>query len=169
MVCWKHDWAGASGGLQVLELRKLFGRARDVFLIAYRDQFWRQLPDGRKPSKLWSVPSTSGPDDLLLVYRPPEPGETKPGAVTDVFRVMTAPERIESPAWRDEADWMASIQRVARLGRPISFPRLRELGAHGGIESRPRRTDQWPALYRALVSQGNPTHSLRAYAPLHGR
>jgi hypothetical protein len=64
VVCWKHDWAGAPAGLQVLELRKLFGRARDVFLIAYRDEFWRQLPQDRTPTKLWSVPSTSGPDDL---------------------------------------------------------------------------------------------------------
>ena len=57
----------------MLELRKFFGRARDVFLIAYRDQFWRRLPADRGPTDLWSVLSTSGLDDLLLIYRPPEP------------------------------------------------------------------------------------------------
>jgi hypothetical protein len=169
VVCWKHDWAGAPAGLQVLELRKLFGRARDVFLIAYRDEFWQQLPHDRTPTKLWSVPSTSGPGDLLLIYRPPEPGEDEPGAVTDVFRVVTAPERVTKPEWRNEPDWMASIQRVAGLRQPLSFARLRHLRAHGGIESRPRRTEQWPKLYREIVEHGHPTHSLRQFAPVDAR
>jgi hypothetical protein len=102
----------------------------------------------------------------LLVYRPPEPGEREPGAVTDVFRIITAPERVKKPAWRAEPDWMASIQRVARLRRPLFFPRLRQLGAHGGIESRPRRTEQWPRLYRAITEHGRPSHSLEQYAPI---
>ena len=166
IVCWQHNWAGAPNGLQVLELRKLFGRARDVFLVAYRDEFWRDLPRDRKATDLWSVPSTSGPDDVLLIYRPPDPGDRKPGAVTDVFRVATAPERMKQPGWRTEPDWMASIQRVARLRAPIPFDRLRQIDAHGGIESRPRRTEQWRALHRVIVEEGQPTHSLSRYAPL---
>jgi hypothetical protein len=37
VVCWKHDWPGMPAGLAPLELRKLFGHSRDVFLVAYRD------------------------------------------------------------------------------------------------------------------------------------
>ncbi len=166
IVCWKHDWPSPPSGLQVLELRKMFGLARDVFMIVYRDQFWRELPRDRKPTNLWSVPSTCGPDDLLLIYRPAEPDDSTPGAVTDVFRVITPPERVDRPGWRDEPDWMASIQRVARLRSPITFARLRKLRAHGGIEARPRRTEEWPALHRVLTREGRPTHSLARYAPV---
>jgi hypothetical protein len=61
---------------------------------------------------------------------------------------------------------MGEIQRVARLGDPIPFARLKMLGAHGGIESRPRRTKLWPSLYDEIVRAGNPSHSLTRYAAL---
>lgn len=164
VVCWKHDWPTMPAGLAPLELRKLFALARDVFIVAYRDEFWRKLPDDREPGGLWSVPSSAGPDDLLLVYRPQTAGME--GAVTDVFRVHTPPASVARPAWRDDPDWMAEIQRVASLKSPITFSRLRELGAHGGIESRPRRTKLWPALYAELTGPGRPSHSLSRYAML---
>lgn len=159
VVCWKHDWPSMPAGLAPLELRKLFGMARDVFIVAYRDEFWANLPGDREPAGLWSVPSSAGPDDLLLIYRPRN-GQSS-GAVTDVFRVHTPPERVKTPRWRDDPDWMAQIQRVAWLGNPIPFSRLRDLGAHGGIESRPRRTEQWPALYSELTRRAEPSHSLK--------
>lgn len=61
---------------------------------------------------------------------------------------------------------MADIQRVASLRQPIPFSRLEALGAHGGIESRPRRTKQWSALYREIIARGNPSHSLKRYERL---
>jgi hypothetical protein len=164
VVCWKHDWPAMPAGLAVLELRKLFGLARDVFVVAYRDEAWVDLPTDRKPSGLWSVPSSAGPDDVLLVYRPQTAG--REGAITDVFRVHTPPQRVRRPGWRDDPDWMAEIQRVAHLRNPIPFSRLRELGAHGGIESRPRRTRLWPRLYSELTRRAGPSHSLKRYAML---
>lgn len=164
IVCWKHDWPTMPAGLAPLELRKLFGLAREVFIVAYREPYWSGLPDDREPSSLWSVPASAGPDDLLLIYRPQDgSGE---GSITDVFRVNTPPERIRSPGWRSDPDWMAQIQRVAWLAKPIPFSRLRVLGAHGGIESRPRRTKQWPALYTELVHRASPSHSLKKYERL---
>ena len=164
VVCWKHDWPGMPAGLATLELRKVFGMARDVFIVAYRSEFWSNLPDDREPTGLWSVPSSAGPDDLLLVYRPGN--DRSSGVVTDVFRVHSPPERVKAPGWRDDPDWMAQIQRVAWLGNPIPFSRLRALSAHGGIESRPRRTDQWSALYGELTRRAAPSHSLKRYEHL---
>lgn len=163
VVCWKHDWPAMPAGLAPLELRKIFGLAREVFVVAYQEDAWRRLPGGREPSGLWSVPASAGPDDILLVYRPQ--ASDREGAITDVFRVHKPPQRIES-GWRGEPDWMAEIQRIARLRSPITFSRLRELGAQGGLESRPRRTNRWEALYTELTKRGRPTHSLRRYARL---
>lgn len=165
IICWKHNWPAVPPKVAVLELRKLFGLVPDVFIVAYRDDQWRQLPDRGTGNALWSVPSSCGPDDLLIVYKPGAPAGGDEGAVTDVFRVATAPER----ALRDdtgEPDWMAGIERVARLRRPLPFSRLRELGAHGGIESRPKRTAQWPQIYRALVDECAPSNKLAKYAPI---
>jgi len=165
VVCWRHDWPSMPAGLAPLELRKLFGRAREVFLVAYREEFWERLPEDREPSGgLWSVPSSAGPGDLLLVYRP----RTSDGAggITDVFCIHTPPERVEAPTWRSEADWMAQIQLVASLRKPVPFSRPKELGAHGGIEARPRRTEQWPLLFRELAEQSEPSHSLRRFEVL---
>jgi hypothetical protein len=92
--------------------------------------------------------------------------QSQDGAVTDVFRIVTAPERVKQPGWRSEPDWMASIQHIAHLRAPLPFQRLRELNAHGGIESRPRRIDQWRSLYPAIVAEGQPTHSLARYERL---
>jgi hypothetical protein len=164
VVCWKHDWPGMPGGLRVLELRKLLGQAPEVFVVAYNDEFWRNLPRGRQAAGLWSVPATAGPDDLLLVYRPAIAGEE--GAITDVFRVNSPVERINKPGWRKEPDWMASIQRVAALGHGIPFSRMRQLGFHGGIESRPNRSKQWPVIYREIQNAAQPSHSLQRWAPV---
>jgi hypothetical protein len=164
VVCWRHDWPGMPVGLAPLELRKIFGLAREVFMVAYRDEFWQRLPQDREPAGLWSVPASAGPDDLLLVYRPAMNGQQ--GAVTDVFRVVTPPQRVKKTRWSGEPDWMAEIQRVVRLKTPIPFSRLESLGAHGGIESRPRRTKQWPALYREIIKNGDPSHSLKRYETL---
>lgn len=164
VVCWRHDWPGMPSGLAVLELRKVFGIAREVFMVAYQERFWSRLPDGREPDGLWSVPASSGPGDILLVYRPQTGGWA--GGVTDVFRVHTPPEVVASPGWRDKSDWMAEIERIARLKAPITLPRLKELRVAGGIESRPRRTKQWPALYRELTEHARPSHSLKRYARL---
>lgn len=60
---------------------------------------------------------------------------------------------------------MASIQRIAWLNEWIPFSRMRELGVHGGIESRPRRTEQWPTIYREIERAGRPSHSLKRWAP----
>lgn len=147
----------------MLEMRKLYGLDPEVFMVAYQDQYWTDLPSDRKPTGLWSVPSTAGPGDLLLVYRPQTAGEQ--GAVTDIFEVVSLPQRVPTPLWRDEPDWMASIQLVAQLRDWLPLERLRELGAAGGIESRPRRTDQWPQIYRTINDECRPTHSLRRFAP----
>lgn len=148
----------------MLELRNVFGLAREVFIVAYRDEFWQHLPAGREPSRsVWSVPASAGPDDVLLVYRPGSAGYE--GAITDVFRVNTPPSRVD-PGFRDDPDWMARIERVAQLNEPIPFSRLRELRAHGGIESRPNRTRQWKTLHRELVERGDPSHSLNRLASL---
>jgi len=164
IVCWRHDWPAVPGGLGVLELRKVFGLAREVFMVAYRDEFWQNLPDDREPTGLWSVPASAGPGDLLLIYRPSVgPGEE--GAVTDVFRMVSAPRRVARPRFRPESDWMGSIQRVAHLNKPLTFSRLRAIGAHGGIESRPRRTREWPALFREIQKAG-PSHSVKDLASL---
>jgi hypothetical protein len=164
VVCWIHDWPNMPAGLQVIELRKHFGLAREVYVMAYHHDFWSGLPATREPSGLWSVPSTAGPGDILLIYRPAI-GEDE-GAITDVFRVVTPVERVAQPEWRKGADWMASIQRVASLRNWIPFSRMRQLGIHGGIEARPRRTDQWPVIYQELTRAGRPSHSLRSLAPM---
>ena len=81
----------------------------------------------------WSVPSRAGPDDLLLVYRSGTASEE--GAITDVFRVHTPVERVKDPGWRAEPDWMASIQLVATLRRPLTYSRLKKLGSQGGSKA----------------------------------
>lgn len=158
IVCWRHDWPSAPAGLSILELRKVFSLSREVFIVAYRDEYWQRLPSDREPTGLWSVPPSAGPNDLLLIYRPQVQGEE--GALTHVFRVVTAPQR-EPKGFRGEPDWMASIELVSGLQRWVPFSRLKALGAHGGIENRPRRTRQWPALYRELTSRARPSHSLK--------
>lgn len=86
IVCWKHDWPAMPAGLAPIELRKIFGLAREVFLVAYQDRFWEQLPNDRQPVGLWSVPASAGVDDVLLIYR--TAAKDHEGAITDVFRVV---------------------------------------------------------------------------------
>jgi hypothetical protein len=109
VVCWKHDWAGAPAGLRVLELRKLFGRARDVFLIAYRDEFWRQLPHDRTPTTETRPPAptldllASAPARRPRRHRVPPsphrpmaqalPGHNRRGAADPLSRAVRADRR----------------------------------------------------------------------------
>ena len=164
IVCWKHDWPGVPAGLEVIELRKAFGLDRDVWSVAYQERFWSNLPNSREPTGLWSVPSRAGPDDLLLVYRSGTASEE--GAITDVFRVHTPVERVKDPGWRAEPDWMASIQLVATLRRPLTYSRMKKLGIAGGLESRPNRTGNWPGIYKEIQRSCSPSHSLKRYTPI---
>lgn len=56
VVCWKHDWPAMPSSLAPLELRKLFGCAREVFMVAYQEEAWQRLPDGREPGGLLECP-----------------------------------------------------------------------------------------------------------------
>jgi hypothetical protein len=151
VVCWKHDWGAFPAGIPVYELRKIFGIGRSIWVLPMWTEFADNLPKGRSIADRWSVPSTAGADDLLLIYRPKnDPDSNGCGEVRDVMRVRSLVERRKA-GWRKGFDWMASIQRVATLDQPLSFDDLTKAGIKPQqLQGRPDVTKLWPKIRKRL-------------------
>jgi hypothetical protein len=148
VVCWQHDWPGIPEALTVLELRKVFGLGRAIWIVPMYAKYADRLPRGRVIADYWSVPSTAGPDDVLLIYRPGEDGM----CVTDVIRLRSPVERVRA-GWRKGLDWMASVQRVATLREPLPLAELRACGvSRKSLQGRPDVTARWADLRAAIVN-----------------
>ena len=146
IVCWEHNWPGVPEKLTVLELRKVFGIGWSAWLQPMYSDAADRLPRGNVIADGWSVPSRSGPDDILLVYRPGRDRE-----VREVLRVRSPVERIKA-TWRDGLDWMASVQRLATLEKPLTLDDLTAAGiSRFSLQGRPNVTDRWTALRRVIV------------------
>lgn len=146
IICWEHNWPGVPEKLTVLELRKVFGIGWSAWLQPMQSEYADALPRGNVIADGWSVPSRCGPDDILLVYRPGIDQE-----ISDILRVRSAVERVRA-TWRDGLDWMASVQRLATLKRPLTLEDLvaAGVGPHS-LQGRPNVTDNWTALRRVIV------------------
>jgi len=149
VVCWQHDWPGLPESLTVLELRKVFGLGQAVWIVPMYSKYADNLPQGRAIADYWSVPSRSGPDDLLLIYRPG--GDDM--CVREIVRLRSPVERVRA-GWRNGLDWMASIQRVATLQTPLELAELRDAGVSSkALQGRPEVTAHWPSLRTAIVAR----------------
>jgi hypothetical protein len=76
--------------------------------------------------------------------------------ISDIVRVATPVQRTFAN-WKEDYDWMAEYQRVAKLDSPIS---LDDLAADLGIERKKvgaaiqggrKLTDSWPQLRRRIL------------------
>lgn len=164
IICWEHDWPGVPERLPVLEMRKMFGLGWSVWLVPMHAEFADYLPMGKALAEGWSVPSRSGPDDLLLIYRPGTERE-----VREVMRVRSPVEKVRA-GWRKGNDWMASIQRVATLERPITLDDLTRIGVdRHSLQGRPGINHLWSSI-RTLIVRRNPglRTTLASYGPSRG-
>jgi hypothetical protein len=160
VVCWQHDWPGLPESLTVLELRKMFGIGHAVWIVPMYSEYADALPRGRTIADSWSVPSRSGPDDLLLIYRPG--GDDM--CVREIMRLRSPVEHVRA-GWRKGLDWMGSIQRVATLENPLELAELRDAGVSSkALQGRPEVTAQWPSL-RATIIAHNPNIADRLPVP----
>ena len=91
IVCWEHNWPGVPEKLTVLEFRKVFGIGWSAWLQPMHSEYADRLPRGNTIADGWSVPSRSGPDDILLVYRPGRERE-----VREILRVRSPVERVKA-------------------------------------------------------------------------
>lgn len=161
IICWEHDWPGVPERLPVLEMRKMFGLGWSVWLVPMYAEFADHLPRGKAIADFWSVPSRSGPDDLLLIYRPGQERE-----IREIMRVRSPVEKVRA-GWREGTDWMAAIQRVATLDQPLTLDELAKGGVdRHALQGRPSVNNRWGAL-RKLILQRNPQlrTALKAYGP----
>jgi hypothetical protein len=150
IVCWEHNWPGVPESVTVLEFRKVFGIGWGAWLQPMHSEYADDLPRGNRIEEGWSVPSRSGPDDILLVYRPGPARE-----VREIVRVRSPVERVTA-TWRDGLDWMASIQRLATLDDPLTLDDLVSAGvSRHALQGRPPVTDKWTVLRRTIL-QRNP-------------
>jgi hypothetical protein len=150
IVCWEHNWPGVPEKLIVLELRKVFGIGWSAWLLPMYGGYADNLPRGNTIADGWSVPSRSGPGDILLVYRPGAERE-----IREILRVRSPVERVKAP-WRDGLDWMGSVQRLATLDNPLTLDDLVAAGiSRHSLQGRPNVTDRWASL-RRLVVRRNP-------------
>jgi hypothetical protein len=148
VVCWQHDWPGLPEALTVLELRKVFGIGQAVWIVPMYAQYADRLPSGRAIADYWSVPSKSGPDDLLLIYRP----GGNDMYVKDIMRLRSPVEHVRA-GWRKGLDWMGSVQRVATLTKPLSLADLRAAGVSSkSLQGRPDITTHWPDVRIKIVA-----------------
>jgi hypothetical protein len=172
IVCWEHDWSRKPRHIEVIELRKEFGLGFNVWLLPTSPRFAGGLPRGRTRGE-WSVPPRCSEDDLLLVYR-----SQKEKAITDIFRVAGPIRYYEDAGWRDppfktNEDWMADIQRVARMKAPVHLSHLtnhrifKNAGfVRGRMIGRPRLSEYWAELHDLIVRLNPPLRQkLRKYGP----
>ena len=156
IVCWAHDWAACPPSIRVVELRRLFGKGFNVWVVPIAGDF-RDRISATSASGRWSAPSQASQDDLVLFYR------THPDRyIKDIFRLAGPVEYVQAE-WKAGKDFMATIRRVVSLSNPV---RLEQLRAHtvlsnagfvrGGMRSRFRVTADWPELYEFLISK-NPS------------
>jgi hypothetical protein len=156
VVCWQHDWPGLPESLTVLELRKTFGLGQAVWIVPMYSRYADHLPGGHAIADYWSVPSRSGPDDVLLIYRPGADGM----CIRDILRLRSPVEHVRA-GWRKGLDWMGSIQRIATLREPLELAELRDAGVSSkSLQGRPEVTTRWPALRAAIVDRNPETEEL---------
>ena len=130
----------------MLEFRKVFGIGWSAWLQPMHSHYADSLPRGNAIADGWSVPSGSGPDDILLVYRPGRDRE-----VREILRVRSPVERVKA-TWRDGLDWMASVQRLATLEKPLTLEDVMAAGiSRFSLQGRPNITDKWTGLRRVIV------------------
>lgn len=168
IVCWHHDWPDVPDGIEVIELKRHFGVARNVWIQqAIRSQ-WDYLDRDGGPL-LWQLSKRATPGDVLLMYRC-----TPVSAITDVF-VFSGEDVLRSGAgWRDGECYGGEISRLCHLESPVF---LQDLRRHRVIQTASfvRRnmqgvgllaTEYWPYLYEMILER-NPAvaKSLRAVAP----
>jgi len=166
LVCWIHDWPACPSSVQVIELRKFYGLGFNVWVVPLAGENAKRISRTER-SDLWSVPSQSTKDDIVLYYR-----STPDKFIQDIFKIGI-PEEVGKPGWKSGRDWMASIRRVASLRTPLhlaelkSHPVLSRAGfVRANVFSRYKVTPHWPELYKMIIDR-NPSAAiaLKAYGP----
>ena len=167
IVCWQHDWPDVPRTLEVIELKRLFGVARKVWI----QQAIKSQHDNveKRGTMWWALSKWATPGDLLLMYR------CYPVcAITNVF-IFSGNELVRGQAgWRDGKCFAGEISRVCKLPSPIFLSDLRQ---HKVIQTASfvrrnmqgiglRATEYWPYLYEMIVER-NPAAAkdLRRFRP----
>lgn len=153
IVCWDNDWDHRPRQfrhLEIIDLKKYTGALPRIFVVGCDENVRGSVVDKRNKFD-WSVPTTAQVGDLILMYR------TKPASeIRDLWSVA-------GPFCTfDDGSRGASIKRVARLNKPLTYKALKsDLGTrHIGVVrkqfiGKTDITDDWPLL-RAMIVQLNP-------------
>jgi hypothetical protein len=167
IVCWHHDWPDAPSALEVIELKRLFGVARKVWIQqAIRSQH-ENLDRYRKMN--WALSKRTTPGDMLLMYR------CHPVcAITDVFTFSGNEISRGQAGWRDGECFHGEISRVCSLSSPVFLSDLRQ---HKVLRTASfvrrnmqgvglQATEYWPYLYEMIIER-NPAAAkdLRRFRP----
>ena len=115
IVCWHHDWPDVPKHLEVIELKRLFGWAFQVWIQPAIDDQCYFLDD--EDELEWALSKQATPGDLLLMYRC-SPWKQ----VSDVF-VLTGRLRRKKADWRRGDCYAGVIRRLCRLKSPVSLRR----------------------------------------------
>lgn len=165
VVCWTHNWPELPRRIQVIELSKIFGVGRSVWIASYAAKNDDDLAHTTVAN--WSVPRPARPGDLVLFYL------TRPvGGIKYAFEIRTDPT-VARAGYREGTDVFAKMRKVAAFKCPLTLEAMRESRAlrsahfvRQSFQSRTIVNAHWPALHAALIER-NPAaeRSLRKFAP----
>ncbi len=168
IVCWHHDWHDKPSTLEVIELKRLFGAARKVWIQQAIKSQQEQLDQCK--TMRWAVSKWATVGDVLLMYR------CHPVcAITDIYTLSGEISRGEA-GWRDGECFAGEISRVCRLASPVFLSDLRQ---HKVIQTASfvrrnmqgiglQATEYWPYLYEMIIDRNAAVaRDLRRFRPDH--
>jgi len=154
IVCWHHDWPDVPKHIEIVELKRLFGWAFQVWIQpVIKDQY--RFLDGCDEVE-WGLSKQTTPGDLLLMYRCSPMKQ-----ISDVF-VLTGRLRRKKADWRAGECYAGRICRVCSLSTPIGLDDFRNHEILKGATFIRRNmqgnhlvTEYWHYLYE-MILQRNP-------------
>jgi hypothetical protein len=118
IVCWIHDWPGIPDELDVIELRRMYGLGRNVWVQPYKPAQADRMPRRRIPA--WSIPASASKGDIVLCYRS-EPDHR----IEHVLRATSEP--YEDTHWKrpSRTAVYANFERLGDLPTPVPLAVLK--------------------------------------------
>jgi len=180
VVCWRHDEPGLPEHLQVIELRRIFGLGRGVWVVPMDHSSARKIPKGGGSSVTrFTVPARAGQGDLVLVYRPADPAyPDDTGCVVELTEIASpivkepVPKRDRgNRRMKRQEEWLASLRLVASLDRPITWEELSERFPHANFVRSQMRTRHaltladWSSLHRVVSRRITDKEAIKRWSP----
>lgn len=172
IVCWEHDWIDIPRRLEgkVMDLRKLVGMGRDVWVQPIDKTYWEGHDAREKTGRWWGPPRMAKKGDLVLWYC------TIPRSYIEKVSLLTTDPAPDADARRESRGrWSASadIRDLARLRDPITYQEMttsRNLLGSPIVRAKFRHvfrvTSWWTTIHQIIVEKNASLRQrLKPFAP----